>query len=198
MPTQTRTAWLTPRSVPFSDEEKQSARNALSKLNEFLAQLWATIQHSERVMDQLKDPNMPSGQLFQIRHLIRRFRDEVRQHFAKLIQNFGSCVESLNPFSKDVETNRMKDHLLDDMSQLSQFVELFLETLEDFNSPDQIKRLNDVFLKIKQLAQSIEIVIKGRLRDHFEKNILNRQKVGTIEELRGAIRRRARLIAMLE
>jgi ribosomal protein S13 len=188
-------AWLTPRSVPFSEEEKQDARTAMSKLSGFLRRLWAAQQHSERLMDVLnKTPDTPPEQLFSIRHLIRRFRDEVRHHFAALLPVFSEAISTLNPFLKDTDTGRMRESLIDAMQQLSEVVETYMETFEDFGSPDQVQRLKALFQKIKQLSQGVESVIEGRLRDHFEKNILRRQKIG---DLRAGIRRRARLIAML-
>lgn len=191
-----RTAWQTPRSVPFSEEEKEAARAAMSKLGGFLRKLWAAQQHSERFMDVLgKSPDTPPEQLFSIRHLIRRFRDEVRQHYTALLPAFSEAIATLNPFLKDTDTGLMRESLIDAMQQLSEVVETYMETFEDFNAPDQIQRLKTLFEKIKQLSQGIESVIEGRLRDHFEKNILRRQKLSA---LRADIRRRARLIAMLE
>lgn len=196
MDTLRRESWQTPRSVPFSDEEKQAARTSMLQLGSFLRQLWAAQQHSERLMDVLnKSPNTPSEQLFSIRHLIRRFRDEVRQHFTALLPAFSNAVTTLNPFVKDTETGSIRETLIDAMQQLSEVAETYMETFEDFNAPDQIQRLQALFQKIQQLSQGIESVIEGRLRDHFEKNILRRQKIG---DLRTGIRRRARLIAMLE
>ena len=190
-----RPAWLTPRSVPFSEEEKQAARLALAKFAEFLRQLWAAQQHSERLMDVLgKAPDAAPEQLFAIRHLIRRFRDEVRRNFAELVPSFSAAIATLDPFAKDTDTAAMRDGLIDAMQQLSEVVEAYMEAFEDFNAPYQIQRLKAMFQKAKQLAQSIESVVEGRLRDHFEKNVLNRQRIG---ELRNGIRRRARLAAML-
>jgi hypothetical protein len=196
MDTLRRESWQTPRSVPFSEEEKQAARASMLQLGGFLRQLWAAQQHSERLMDVLnKSPNTPTEQLFSIRHLIRRFRDEVRQHFTALLPAFSNAITTLNPFVKDTETGRIRESLIDAMQQLSEVAETYMETFEDFNAPDQIQRLQALFQKIQQLSQGIESVIEGRLRDHFEKNILRRQQ---ISELRAGIRRRARLIAMLE
>jgi len=191
-----REAWQTPRSVPFSEDEKQAARTAMTKLSGFLRRLWAAQQHSERLIDVLnKSPDTPPEQLFSIRHLIRRFRDEVRQHFTALLPAFSEAISTLDPFVKDTDTGRMRESLIDAMQQLSEVVETYLETFEDFNAPDQVQRLKTLFQKVKQLSQGVEAVVEGRLRDHFEKNILRRQK---ISDMRAGIRRRARLIAMLE
>jgi hypothetical protein len=191
-----RRSWQTPRSVPFSDEEKQAARTAMSQMGGFLKRLWAAQQHSERLMDVLnKAPDTPSEQLFSIRHLLRRFRDEVRQHFAGLVPAFSQAISYLNPFLKDTETGRLREGLIDDMNQLSEVAETYLETFENFNAPDQVQNLKAAFQKLKLISQGIESTIEGRLRDHFEKNVLRRQRIG---DLRSGIRRRARLIAMLE
>jgi hypothetical protein len=196
MDTFLREAWQTPRSVPFSEEEKQAARTAMLKLGGFLRRLWAVQQHSERLMDVLnKTPETSPEKLFSIRHMIRRFRDEVRQHFTALLPVFSEAIETLNPFLKDTDTGRIYESLIDAMQQLSEVAENYMEAFEDFGASDQIQRLKASFQKIQQLSQGIESVIEGRLHDHFEKNILRRHK---ISELRFGIQRRARLIAMWE
>jgi hypothetical protein len=130
-----------------------------------------------------------------VRQHLRKFQREVRETYSRLIPEFSAALQSLDPFSKDTETANIREALLDAMQQMSEIVESFMETLDDFNAPDQVQRMNVLHQKSKQLAQSIEGVVEGRLRDHFEKNVLRRKRVG---KLRTRIMRRARLIRMLE
>jgi hypothetical protein len=194
MITMYRNAWLTPRSVPFTEEEKQSARNAIKKFDGFLKHLEVAIEHSERLMEILaKSPATPEP-LYSIRHLLRQFRDESKERFARLVPEFSGAISSLSPFEHDTDTSSLKNGLIDAVQQMSEFVENYLEEFDNFE-PNQIQKLQNFFNKIKQLAQNVESVVHGRLQDHFEKNILGRQNVG---QLRTDILRRARLIAMFE
>ena len=194
--THNRTADHTPRTQPISDTERQIARQALSQLLLFLKGLWAAQQHSETLMDKLaKVPEVAPEKLFEIRHLLRKFQSEVRDHYARLIPVFSGAVQSLNALSKDTETGQMRDGLVDAVQQLSRMVESYMETFDDFGASDQIQRMKTLFQKIKQVSRSIENVIDGRLRDHFERNIIGGGR--KVSWLTAGIRRRARLIEML-
>lgn len=191
-----KNAYMTPRSVDVSDEERQQARRALRAFDEFLASLWRAQQRTERLMNVLgKAPDVQPEQLFKVRHHLRQFQREVRQTYSSLIPEFSEALQRLDPFSKDTETANIRSALLDAMQQLSEIVESFLEALEDFNAPNQVQRLNVLHQKAQQLAQSIEAVVEGRLHDHFERDILRRKRLAA---LRTGIRRRARLVRMLE
>jgi hypothetical protein len=188
-------AYSIPRSMDITDEERNVAREALSKLNAFLKKLWSAQQHTERLMNVFgNNPEIQPDQLFKVRHLLRQFQKEVREHYSQLIPMFSDALESLDPLASDTETGSIKEILLDATQQLSQIVESFMETLDDFNAPDQIQRMKVLFQKGQQLAKSIESIVEGRLRDHFEKNIFRRKKIGRV---RAAIKRRARLIKMM-
>lgn len=191
-----KTAYMTPRSVDISQEERDQARQALNVFGVFTDALWRAQQRTERLMNVLsKVPDVQPEQLFKVRQHLRKFQREVRETYSKLIPDFSAALQSLDPFSKDTETSNIREALLDAMQQMSEIVESFMEALDDFNAPDQVQRMNVLHQKSKQLAQSIEGVVEGRLRDHFEKNVLRRKRVG---ELKTHIMRRARLVRMLE
>jgi hypothetical protein len=187
---------MTPRSVDITQEERDLAKKALGMFGTFTEALWRAQQRTERLMNVLgKVPDVQPEQLFKVRQHLRKFQREVRETYSRLIPEFSAALQSLEPFSKDTETANIREALLDGMQQLSEIIESFMEALDDFNAPDQVQRMTVLNQKAKQLAQSVESVVEGRLRDHFEKNVLRRKRVG---ELRTRIMRRARLVRMLE
>ena len=201
-------ALLPQRSSEISEEEKEVAKKALKVFKEFLHKLWAARQHDERLINVLeKNEGADPASLFEIRHLLRRFQKEVKEKYTNLIFMFAGkknddmelmekgLVHLLAPLEKDTTTRQIKTALQDAMQQLSEFIEEFLETFEDFNNKDQIKAIIGTSKKADKIVQSIENVIEKQLKPHFEKNILGSKRVASI---RDSIRRRARLIRMLE
>lgn len=191
-----KNSYMTPRSVDISSEERDQARHALKTFDHFMEALWRAQQRTERLMNVLgKVPDVQPEQLFKVRQHLRKFQREVRETYSHLIPQFSAALQTLDPFSKDTETANIREALLDAVQQLSEIVESFLEALDDFNAPDQVQRMNVLYQKAKQLTQSIEAVVEGRLHEHFEKDVLRRKRVGA---LKATIMRRARLIRMLE
>jgi hypothetical protein len=199
---------LPQRASEISEEEKEAAKKVLKAFKEFLHALWSAKQHDDRLINVFeKNEDTDPTALFEIRHLLRRFQKEVKEKYTKLIFMFAGkkdedmkliekgIIHLLQPLEKDTKTRQIKIAMQDAMQQLSEFVEEFLELFENFNDKDQIKNIISVSKKSEKIIKSIENVIEKQMRPHFEKNILGTKKIGSI---RGRIRRRARLISMLE
>jgi hypothetical protein len=200
----TKIALTTQRSSDITEEERESARLAIKGFQQFLRQLWAARQHDQRLINVLeKNPGTESSSLFEQRHLLRRFQQEVKDRYTKLIFAFagkndkffvGGFVHLLSPLEKDTKTRQIKESLQDSMQQLTQFIEEFLEAFEDFNNKDQITKIVSTSKKADQIIQTMENIIERQLRPHFEKNVLKNQKQSSI---RANIKKRARLIRLL-
>lgn len=193
-----------PRSSEITNEEKQLARKALETLGQFLKQFWAARQQDARLINVLKkQPNASSNELFEQRHLLRKFQREARDRYTSLINSFagikgpkGKIVEEgafhvLKPFEMDTKTRRIMSSLQDAMQQFKEAAEEFLEAFEDFNDKDQITKILTNSDKMDKIFQSVENIIDKQLRPHFEQNII-------VYKIAHRILRRARLIKLLE
>lgn len=196
------------RTSEISDEERQAAKNAIKLFDKFLNELWSAQHHNERLLNVLnKNDNVDPKALFEIRHLLRRFQKETKDLYTHLIITFAGkkddnyntispgIISSLDPLINDTTVRQIKIALQDAMQQLAEFMEEFLEAFEDFNSKNQVKEIKFTAKKAEKIVQSIENIIEKQMRVHFERNILGPKK---ISDLRKCIRRRARLINMLE
>ena len=196
------------RSSKISEQERESAKKAITAFDKFLKKLWAARQSDQRLINVLKEhSNTPAEELFKIRHLLRRFQWEVKDRYTDIIiafagkkdKNFETVTDGyihlLKPLEKDTITRKIKLALQDAMQQLSEFLEEFLEAFEDFHNPEQIKIILHTSSKVENLFRSIENIIDGQLKPHFEKNILTRHKIAKI---RRNILKRARILNALE
>ena len=196
------------RTFEISDVERKAAKQALYAFKKFMEKLWAARQADKRLVDVLeKNQEADPSQLFEIRHLLRKFQKEVKERYTALVFMFAGkkdandgvvedgVIHSLDPLEKDTATRQIKSTLQDAMQDLTEFIEEFLEGFENFNDKDQIKQILDASKKADQLTQSIEVIIDRQLRPHFERNILKRNRMAAVVR---RIRRRARLTEMLE
>lgn len=197
----------TQRTFEISDVERKAAKQALYSFKKFMEKLWAARQADKRLVDVLeKNREADTTQLFEIRHLLRKFQKEVKDRYTDLVFMFAGkkdnggntlsegVIHSLDPLEKDTVTRQIKTTLQDAMQDLTEFIEEFLEGFENFNDKDQIKQILDASKKADQLTQSIEVIIDKQLRPHFERNIMKRNRMAAAVQ---RIHRRARLIEML-
>lgn len=194
------------RSSEVSEAEREAAKTAMKGLKKFIKQLWAARQHDQRLVNVLeKNPNTDPSQLFEQRHLLRKFQQEVRARYVALIFAFAGQKDAngnitsgvlhlLRPLEKDTKTRQIKAALQDAMQQFTQFMEEFLEAFEDFNDKDQINKIVTTSQKADALFQSIENIIEKQLIPHFERNIMKRHRISSIQN---QIKKRARLIKIL-
>lgn len=198
---------VTQRSSDITEAERQAAKQAIDGFSNFLRHLWAARQQDQRLVNVLeKNPNTSPEKLFEQRHLLRKFQKEVKDRYTNLIFLFagqkdnagnikGGALHLLRPLEKDTKTRQIKAALQDAMHQFTQFMEEFLEAFEDFNDKDQINKILTTSQKADMLFQSVENIVEKQLIPHFERNILKRHKLG---EIRNNIKRRARLVLLLE
>ena len=199
---------LAQRSSEISEKERNAATQAIKEFAVFLRTLWAARQHDQRLVNVLeRNPDTDPSTLFEQRHLLRKFQQEVKDRYTKIIFHFAGkrdennnsitagILHILKPLEKDTKTRQIKSALQDAMQQFTEFMEEFLEAFEDFNNKEQIHKIVNSSKKADQLAQSIENIIDKQLLPHFKKNVLQQERVGTIKH---KIQRRARLIKMLE
>jgi len=197
----------TQRTFEISDVERKAAKQALYSFKKFMEKLWAARQSDKRLVDVLeKNREADPTQLFEIRHLLRKFQKEVKDRYTDLVFMFAGkkdnggntlsegVIHSLDSLEKDTVTRQIKTTLQDAMQDLTEFIEEFLEGFENFNDKDQIKQILDASKKADQLTQSIEVIIDKQLRPHFERNIMKRNRMAAVVQ---RIHRRARLIEML-
>lgn len=194
------------RSTKITDEEKQAARRAINAFDELISRLKGARNADKKVVNVLKEnAEAKPNDLFKIRHLLRKFQQEVRNRYSAVIIAFAGkkenmktitegYIHTLNVLAKDTKTRTIKEALLEAMQQLTEFEEAFLSSFEHFNSPDQIKEIINTSKKADEIITGIENIVEKQLKPHFEKNILRNK----ISNFHGQIVRRARIIKLLE
>ena len=80
------------------------------------------------------------------------------------------------------------------MQQLTEFIQDFIETFEDFNDPEQVNKILKLSNSIDEVVRNIENIIDTQIKVHFERNIIKRKRASEIQK---DIIKRSRLINML-
>jgi hypothetical protein len=192
----------------ISPEERDAAKKSINSFNELLRRLKGARNADKTVINILeKNKDADPSELFKIRHLLRRFQNEVKERYTSIIIAFAGkkndkmqtvtkgYIHNLEPLLKDTMLREIKITISDSMQQLTEFMEEFLSEFEKFNNPNQITEIIRISSKADAIISSIENIIEKQLTPYLQKNVLQ-QKVVT--EFRGQIIKRAWIIKLLE
>ena len=167
------------RTVEIPEEEKDAARVSLDKFREFINELWECYKHDQALINILESSSPTTDQIYEERYLFRKFKDESRQMYIRIMSIFVGAIDSLSVLESDTRTRQIKESLIFSMSSLIDLVENFLEALVDFNNKDQPQDITSIFQKMHKSITSLESLIDTQMTSHFEKNILGRYKVSS-------------------
>jgi|ETNvirnome_2_300_1030623.scaffolds.fasta_scaffold28239_2 hypothetical protein len=166
-----------PRTVKIPQEEKDAARTSLAKFREFINELWECYKHDQELINILESTSPTPEKIYDERYLFRKFKDESRQMYTRIMSIFVSAVDSLAILESDTRTRQIKESLIYSFSSLIDLVENFLEALVKFKEKEQPQEIIGLFQKIHKGITSLESLVDKQMSSHFEKNILGRYKV---------------------
>ena len=169
------------RTVTIPQEEKDAARISLAKFREFINELWECYKHDQELINILEASSPTTDQIYDERYLFRKFKDESRQMYIRIMSIFVGAIDSLSILESDPRTREIKESLIYSMSMLIDLVENFLEALVDFNNKDQTQKIIAIFKKMHKSITALEALVDRQITSHFEKNILGRYKVSSEE-----------------
>lgn len=170
------------RTVEIPAEEKNFARISLSKFREFINELWECYKHDQDLINILESASPTTDQIYEERYLFRKFKNESRQMYIRVMSIFVDAIDSLSVLESDTRTRQIKESLIYAMSAMIDLVENFLEALVKFKEKEQPLQITTIFQKIQKSITGIESLIDKQMTSHFEKNILGRYKVSSEEK----------------
>lgn len=196
------------RSIDVTDEERKAAKEIIKSFEEFVRKLKGARNRDKEVVNIIKENQSANPEdLYGIRHLLRRFQQEVRKRYSEIIYDFSGIkneqdntiqkgyLHSFKKLEKDTTIRQIKTSIQDAMQQLSETIEEFMEAFEHFGSPDQINEIIKSSDNADKVVESLENVIEKQLKSYLEKNVIKKAHYNTE---RKQIMKRARLIKLLE
>jgi len=167
------------RTVEIPQDEKNAARTSLAKFREFINELWECYKHDQELINILESSSSTPDQIYEERYLFRKFKNESRQMYIRIMSIFVGAIDSLSVLESDTRTRQIKESMIFSMSSLIDLVENFLEALVAFNEKEQPQNIINIFQKIQKSITALESLVDSQLSSHFEKNILGRYKVSS-------------------
>ena len=160
-------------SFDIPDSEKKIAQDAIEFLNGVFSALKVAGEHLDIIYEPFKEfPSVSKDAVVENRGVIDRYKQKIKENYNKMKEYALFAIKSLNEFSSDTKILEIIESFKSSIDDIEKSVTKLLETLGDFESDtyrdDIIKLIDD----IKKETEDTRNLIKDRIIEHLEVNIL--------------------------
>ena len=155
----------------------ESEKRIAEKAEEYFQQLISNLQDIKDYLDLIyipfqKHQNIDMEMVTEYRKTFREYRDQVRLKFRKIIKMAYKCVALMNEFSSDTATEEIMDSFIGTIRELDKYVDTFVSIFSNLNSSEFRNHLISTIDSLKKQMNQIEQLIKDRVLEHIDSNIL--------------------------
>jgi hypothetical protein len=155
------------------DSEKRIAEKA----EEYFQQLVAHLDDIKGYLDLIYTPfqkhqNIDMDMIVEYRKTFREYRDQVKAKSDKVTKRAYQCVALMNEFSTDTATEEIMNSFIGSVRELEKYTDTFMSIFSNLNSPEFRDHLILTIDSMKKQMNQIEQLIKDRILEHIDSNIL--------------------------
>ena len=155
----------------------ESEKRVAEKAEEYFDQLLAKMEDAKDYLDLIyvpfqKHQNIDMEMIVEYRKTFREYRDQVQLKFRNIAKKGYKCVALMNAFSTDTATVELMDSFIGTIRELDKYVDTFVSIFSNLNSSEFRDHLISTIDSLKKQMNQIEQLIKDRILDHIDSNIL--------------------------
>jgi hypothetical protein len=186
-------------SFQVPESEKNIANDASERFSAVSNALNLAKDHLDLMYEPFKKAEIISSDaLTKKRGVLNRYKSKVKENYNKVKLLSLQAIQLLNYFSTDSHTMEMINAFKDSIQDVEKQVTIFMDILDNYKSPDFKNNVISAIEGVKKQSSQAEKLIKDRIIDHIDANILAKNWVtNTGNELSLKIQDRIPLITEL-
>lgn len=186
-------------SFEVPQSEKDIANSAVERFSAVNNALNLAKDHLNLMYDPFKKyDHISTEAIIKKRGVISRFKRQVKENYNKVKGLSLKAIQLLNYFSSDTHTLEIINAFKDVVQDVEKQVTIFMDILDNYKSPDFKNNVIAGIEGIKKQSAQAEQLIKDRIIDHIDANILAKNWVtNTGDALKIKIQDRVPLITEL-
>ena len=168
-------------SFEVPQSEKDIALAASERFDTVINALNLAKEHLDLMYTPFKKHDTISSEaVIKRRGVIARFKRQVKENYNKVKGCALKAIQLLNYFSTDTHTLELINSFKDGIQDVEKQVTIFMNILDDYKSPDFRNNIISTIEGVKKQSSQVEELIKERIIDHIDANILTRNWVSNI------------------
>lgn len=164
-------------SVQMNFTVPDSEKRIAEKAEEHFEQLLTLLTEAATYLDLIYIPfnkyqNVDMDMIVEYRKTFRDYRNHVKRKFDKILDNSYKCISLMNTFDMDTSTSELMDSFIASIRELEKYIETFVSIFSNLNNQEFRNYIISTIDSIKKQINQIEQLIKDRILDHIDTNIL--------------------------
>ena len=165
----------------------ESEKRIAEKAEEYFEQLISGLQDAKDYLDLIyvpfqKHQNIDMEMVTDYRKTFKEYRDQVKLKFSKMVKKAYKCVALMNAFSTDTATEEIMESFIGAIRELDKYVDTFVSIFSNLNSSEFRDHLISTIDSLKKQMNQIEQLIRDRILEHIDSNILAKNWAKDISE----------------
>ena len=168
----------------------ESEKRIAEKAEEYFNQLLSNITDAKDYLNLIyipfqKHQSIDMEMIAGYRKTFRDYRDQVRLKFQDMTKRAYKCVALMNEFSIDTATEEIMESFIGTIRELDKYVDTFVSIFSNLNSSEFRTHLISTIDSLKKQMNQIEQLIKDRILEHIDSNILAKNWANNISNING-------------
>lgn len=170
-------------SFDIPEEEQHEAQLASDCFSEVINALDHAKDHLNIIYEPFKKADeIPPESVWEYRGAIRRYKDAIKENYNK-VKSYGfKALIRLNTFSSDTHIMELINTFKSAIGDLEKQVNIMLDILDDLKAIEFKDNVISGIESIRHESFKIEKLIKERIMDHLDSNILTKDWVSSVSD----------------
>ncbi|HLG26274.1 MAG TPA: hypothetical protein VI423_00645 [Paenisporosarcina sp.] len=186
-------------SFDIPESEVEEARVAADDFKRVINVLDVAKKHLNIMYEPFKSAeSIPPDSVYEYRGAIHRYKEQIVENFNKVKAASFLAIMRLNFFSTDTHIMELINTFRDSVTDVEKQVNILLDVLDDLKSAEFKDNVVKGVESVRQAAFEVEKLIKERIHDYLDANILANDWVSNMSvELKTQIKDRVPYITQL-
>lgn len=186
-------------SFDIPESERQEAQAAYDQFKKVMSALDVAKRHLNIMYDPFKAAeSIPPEAMYEYRGAVFRYKEQIKENFNKVKACAFLAILKLNFFATDTHVAELVNTFRDGVGDIEKQVGVLLDILDDLKSKDLKDHIVKAIESVRQESFNIEKLIKERVLDYIDANILAKDWMSnTSEQLRTEIKERVPYVTQL-
>lgn len=190
-------------TIEMSFDIPESEQKEAQLASELFSQVINSLDHAKDHLNIIYEPfkkasDVPPEAVWEWRGAIRQYKDQIKTNYNKVKRLAFQALVKLDVFSSDTHIMELINSFKDAIGELEKQIGILLDILDDLKAIDFRQNVISGIEAVRHQSQEIENLIKDRIIDHIDANILTRDWMANISnDLKVKVRERVPYITQL-
>jgi dGTP triphosphohydrolase len=170
-------------SFNVPDSERRVAEKAVEHFEDLLSRMKLALEYLDLIYGPFAElAQADPEQVVENRVILRKYRDQVKRNFDKIMRKAYRCMLLMGEFNTDTSTGEMMNTFMQAMKDVEKQVNVLLSIFSNLNSAEFKNHLIASIDSVRKQVNQVKQMVNDRILEHVDTNILAKNWMSDLSE----------------